>query len=88
MGGLRDGKLDAQRLMGLEEKIPQLVSVATDGETYLTISRLESAAYCISYRISGRGRFTASSVKIPTRDEVQILKNTSWSWPTAKKMVR
>ena len=86
-GLLEDGKLYAQRLMAaFEEKDhPQLVSVATDGETYGHHHRFGdmALAYCIySIESQGLAKMTVYGEfleKFPPRDEVQILENTSWS---------
>ena len=86
-GLLQDGKLYAQRLVAAfeEEDYPQLVNVATDGETYGHHHRFGdmALAYCIySIESQGLAKMTVYGEfleKFPPQDEVEILENTSWS---------
>ena len=87
-GLLSDGKLYAQRLSDAfrqDDGFPQLVNIATDGETYGHHHRFGdmALAYCIYFlesknlaRITVYGEYLE---KFPPKDEVQIAENTSWS---------
>lgn len=87
-GLLYDGKNFAERLLHSfkeDEDGPQLVHVATDGETYGHHHRHGdmALAYCIEYirnddraEITNYARFLALC---PPQDETQIHENTSWS---------
>ena len=84
---LADGEKFARRLLGTrtEKKQPQLIHVATDGETYGHHHRFGemALAYCLDFiereklaRITVYGEHLAAH---PPTHEVQILENTSWS---------
>src|SRR5579859_4290687 len=84
---LARGENLAHRLLGAfsESKQPQLVNIATDGETYGHHHRYGdmALAYAIDYinerklaRIANFGQFLAEN---PPGDEVQIVEQTSWS---------
>jgi alpha-amylase/alpha-mannosidase (GH57 family) len=86
-GLLRDGKAFRNRLIEafVNEETPQLVNVATDGETYGHHHHFGdmALAYCLHdihsnglAKITNYGEFLE---KFPPRDEVQIIENTSWS---------
>ena len=85
---LRNGKDFARRLTGLfseECKHPQLVNIATDGETYGHHQSYGdmALAYAINYiesnqlaKITNYGEFLE---KHPPTHQVEIIENTSWS---------
>lgn len=86
---LKNGEAFAQRLLGLFSETggpnPQLVNVATDGETYGHHHRYGdmALAYCLHYlesrklaRITIYGEYLE---KFPPTQEVEIYENTSWS---------
>lgn len=86
-GLLRKGENLAHRLHGVfsEEDRPQIVHIATDGETYGHHHRMGdmALAYCLSYieeqemaRITNYGEFLELH---PPEMEVEIADNTSWS---------
>ena len=78
----------AHRLLGAFSELrthPQLVNIATDGETYGHHHRYGdmALAYALDYinekrlaRLSNYGQFLAEN---PPRDEVEIVERTSWS---------
>lgn len=86
-GLLNDGRRFAQSLMdsfGLEED-PQLVNVATDGETYGHHHRHGdmALAFCLNYieknedaTITNYAEFLS---RFPPRFEAQVIENSSWS---------
>ncbi|MEI9921383.1 MAG: DUF3536 domain-containing protein [Bacteroidota bacterium] len=86
-GLLNDGKRFAQSLtdsFGLEEE-PQLVNVATDGETYGHHHRHGdmALAFCLNH-IEKIGEATITNYaeflsKFPPRFEAQVIENSSWS---------
>jgi len=84
---LSNGKEFADRLVSLfaENKSPQLVHIATDGETYGHHHKYGdmSLAYCVQYirehklaRITNYGEFLELN---PPEYEVTIIENSSWS---------
>ncbi|MCP8304816.1 MAG: DUF3536 domain-containing protein [archaeon] len=87
-GLLNNGEIFAKRLVGAfteQGGNPQLVHIATDGESYghHHPSGDMALAYCLHYiesnnlaRITNYGEFLE---KFPPRYEVQIIGNTSWS---------
>jgi alpha-amylase/alpha-mannosidase (GH57 family) len=88
-GLLENGESLARRLVGefTQEEGPQLVNIATDGETYGHHHRHGdmALAYCLNTiesnklaRITNYGEFLEIS---PPQSEVQIFENTSWSCP-------
>jgi alpha-amylase/alpha-mannosidase (GH57 family) len=87
-GLLRSGETFAGRLMGAftdERQSPELVHIATDGETYGHHHRYGdmALAYCLHYieqnelaRLTVYGEFLET---FPPTYEVEIVENTSWS---------
>lgn len=87
-GLLKDGKAMADALMsafGIDTGAPQLVHIATDGETYGHHHRFGEMAltYCLHHiesndlaEITNYARYAA---EMPATLEVQIHENTSWS---------
>jgi len=86
-GLLRDGRAFAERLIRnfTEERKPQIVHIATDGESYGHHSRFAdmALAYCIHYieeknlaRVTNYGEFLE---KNPPLWEAEIKEKTSWS---------
>ncbi|MCX8192140.1 MAG: DUF3536 domain-containing protein [Nitrososphaerales archaeon] len=84
---LDNGELFARRLIGAftDESYPQLVHIATDGETYGHHHKFGdmALAYCLHYiesnnlaRITNYGEYLE---RFPPQNEVQIIENTSWS---------
>lgn len=84
---LSNGEFFAKRLINAftNENYPQLVHIATDGETYGHHHRFGdmALAYCIHYieannlaKITNYGEYLE---KFPPQYEVQIIENTSWS---------
>lgn len=87
-GLLRQGENLANRLLGAfsgERNWPQLVHIATDGETYGHHHRFGdmALAYALKYmQHVGRGRLTNYGEYLelhPPTYEAQIIENTSWS---------
>ncbi|MCE7864775.1 MAG: DUF3536 domain-containing protein [Bacteroidetes bacterium CHB5] len=86
-GLLNDGKRFADRLLGALEEgdVPQLIHVATDGETYGHHHKHGemALAYCLDYiEKGGQARLTnyAQFMELfPPQDEVEIIENSSWS---------
>ena len=86
-GLLNDGKRFADRLLGALEEgdEPQLIHVATDGETYGHHHKHGemALAYCLDYiEKGGQARLTnyAQFMELfPPQDEVEIIENSSWS---------
>lgn len=86
-GLLKSGDQFAKRLLGVfsEEALPQLVHIATDGETYGHHHRHGdmALAYCLDYiesnnlaEITIYGDYLG---KHPPEHQVEIIENTSWS---------
>ena len=87
-GLLNDGKRFADRLLSTidkEDKAPQLVHVATDGETYGHHHKHGemALAFCLDYiekdgkaELTNYGQFLALC---PPEEEAQIIENSSWS---------
>lgn len=85
---LQNGEHFAKRLVGafdVKEKDPQLVHIATDGETYGHHHKFAdmALAYCLHdierkelAKITVYGEYLE---KFPPREEVEIFENTSWS---------
>ncbi|MDI9644311.1 MAG: DUF3536 domain-containing protein [Candidatus Verstraetearchaeota archaeon] len=86
---LENGEAFAKRILGCfkDEGMEQIVSVATDGETYGHHRKFGEMAlsYCIHYiRSNGSARMTNYGEfleRCPPEYEVQILEKTSWSCP-------
>jgi alpha-amylase/alpha-mannosidase (GH57 family) len=87
-GLLNDGKRFADRLLSVIDESddePQLVHVATDGETYGHHHKHGemALAYCLDYIEKGNhARLTnyAQFLELcPPQDEAQIIENSSWS---------
>ncbi|HET8854736.1 MAG TPA: hypothetical protein VFM60_02320 [Salinimicrobium sp.] len=86
-GLLNDGKRFAERLTGQfrEDKQPQLVHIATDGESYGHHHKLGEMAlsYCLhDIEENDQAQLTIYGEyleKFPPEYEVEILENTSWS---------
>ncbi|MDP4174900.1 MAG: DUF3536 domain-containing protein [Bacteroidota bacterium] len=84
---LKDGANLANRLAGTfrDDESPQLVNIATDGETYGHHSKHGdmALAYCLNYiETNNLGKITIYGEfleKFPPKMEVQIIENTSWS---------
>jgi alpha-amylase/alpha-mannosidase (GH57 family) len=85
---LKDGERFAQRLQGAfskEQNKPQLVHIATDGETFGHHHRFGemALAYCLDRIETSRSTFLTVYgeylEKYPPEHEVQIAENTSWS---------
>ncbi len=84
---LANGEVMAQRLAGSfsNENQPQLVHIATDGETYGHHHRFGeiALAYCLNYietnRLAQLTNYTEFLAQHPVNDEVEIIENTSWS---------
>jgi alpha-amylase/alpha-mannosidase (GH57 family) len=86
-GLLRDGETFAERLVSnfTNENKPQLVHIATDGESYGHHSRFAdmALAYCVHYieekklaKVTNYGEFLSTN---PPVWEAEIKENTSWS---------
>lgn len=87
-GLLNDGKRFADRLLNTidkNDKGPQLVHVATDGETYGHHHKHGemALAFCLDYiEKEGRAKLTNYGQFLelcPPQDEAQIIENSSWS---------
>jgi alpha-amylase/alpha-mannosidase (GH57 family) len=84
---LNSGEIFASRLLDVisDDDNPQLVNIATDGETYGHHHRFGEMAlsYCIDQiENSGKARITVYGEFLelfPPEDEIEILENTSWS---------
>jgi alpha-amylase/alpha-mannosidase (GH57 family) len=84
---LSNGERFAYRLLGAfsDSPQPQLVHIATDGETYGHHRRFGemALAYCLHFvernRLARLTHYSLYLAKHPPTHEVQILENTSWS---------
>jgi len=89
-GLLRDGKYLAERLLGAfsdNRDWPQLVSIATDGETYGHHFRSGDLSLASAFTISSPINWLAHHYgeyldKHPSAWEVEIAENTSWGCST------
>jgi alpha-amylase/alpha-mannosidase (GH57 family) len=87
-GLLNDGKRFADRLLGTfnkDDKTPQLVHVATDGETYGHHHKHGemALAFCLDYIEKGEQATLTNYAQFlelcPPQDEAQIVEDSSWS---------